>query len=894
MSGETPAWHALGTDEVLDRLASGPDGLTAEEAARRLARHGPNRVETHRPPSAWRRLLAQLDNVLIYVLLGAAAVTAALGEWLDTGVILGVVVINALIGFLQEGKAERALDAIRGMLAPVSVVRRGGRRREVPADQLVPGDVVELKAGDRVPADLRVLDEHGLQAQESALTGESEAVDKDAAPVAPEAHLAERRDMLYAGSLVTYGSGRGVVVATGKATEIGRVSGMLAEVETPTTPLLRQMAVFGRWLTLGILVVAVWAFLFGWLLRGYSVDEMFLATVSLAVAAVPEGLPAIMTITLAIGVTRMARRNAIIRRLPAVETLGSVTVICSDKTGTLTRNELTVRRVVTADAVYAVDGSGHAPDGAIRRDGIPVAPGGAADLDELARAAVLCNEAELIAVDGHWRVAGNPTDGALLTLALKAGHDRAEVQAGRPRRDLIPFDSAHKFMASLHDAEDGALLVVKGAPERVLEMCSRQQRDGADAPLDRAYWEQRIEELAESALRVLAIAARSADAGLRHLRIKEVDGGLVMLGLLGLIDPPRAEARAAIDACRGAGIAVKMITGDHAATARAIGSELGLDGGRVLTGHDLDRLDADALRRAADQVAIFARTTPEHKLRLVEALQAQGEVVAMTGDGVNDAPALKRADVGVAMGRKGTEAAKEAAEMVLADDRFVSIAHAVEEGRKVYDNLVKNVVFVLPTNAAEGFCVLTAILLGQTLPITPVQILWINMVTGVTLGLALAFEAGEDDLMRRPPRRPGAPILSPFVIWRILLVSLLLMAAAYGMFQWALHAGLGLDAARTVAVNALVACEMAYLLTCRRIRASALSREGLFGSRPVLLSIVVVALFQLAFTYLPWLQTLFRTSAISPGIWLGIAGAACLMFATVELEKALRRRYEDG
>jgi magnesium-transporting ATPase (P-type) len=893
MHGETPPWHAMGTTEVLRRLDSAPGGLAAAEAARRLQRHGPNRLELRRPLGPLRRLLRQLDNVLIYVLLAAAATTTALGEWLDTGVILGVVAVNALIGFVQEGKAERALEAIRGMLAPVSIVSRDGRRQELPAELLVPGDIVHLMAGDRVPADIRVLDEHGLEAEQSALTGESVPVDKDAAAVAADTDLGRRSSMLYAGSLVTYGSGRGVVVATGRATEIGRISELLAEIEPMTTPLLRQMAVFSRWLSLGIVVMALWAFLFGWLLRGYTPGEMFLAAVGLAVAAIPEGLPAIMTITLAIGVVRMARHNAIIRRLPAVEALGSVTVICADKTGTLTRNELTVRRIVTGDTAYSLDG-GDVPEGAIRRDGKPIEPEGAADLIEALRAAVLCNEAELLAEGGGWRIAGNPTDGALLVAAHKAGLARAELQAAAPRQDLIPFDSAHKFMASLHDGPGGGLLVVKGAPERMLEMCARQRRGGEDVPLDRAYWEGRIEELAQDAMRVLAIAARPMDAATRGLRIADVDGGLVMLGLFGLVDPPRAEARAAIEACRGAGIAVKMITGDHAATARAIGAELGLDHDRVLTGPELDRLDAAGFRCVAKEVAIFARTTPEHKLRLVKALQAEGEVVAMTGDGVNDAPALKRADVGVAMGRKGTEAAKEAAEMVLADDRFVTIARAVEEGRKVYDNLIKNVVFTLPTNAAEGFCILTAILVGYTLPITPVQILWINMVTGVTLGLALAFEAGEEDLMRRRPRRPDAPILSPFVIWRVLFVSLLLLVATFGMFAWARASGLGLGAARAVAVNTLVACEMVYLLNSRHVRATALSPEGLFGSRPVLSSLAAVAALQLAFTYLPWMQALFRIEPIGAAAWLRIGAAAMLVFVAIELEKAMHRRFVAG
>ena len=889
MAEPSKAWHALSASETLARLDSAADGLTSAEARRRLARYGPNRLATRQVRPAWLRLLDQLNNTLIHVLLAAAVITAALGEWLDTSVILGVVAINALVGFIQEGRAEKALDAIRDLLTPTALVERDGRRQQVPAEELVPGDIVLLRAGDKVPADLRVLAAHGLQAEEAALTGESVPVDKDPEPVMLEAALGERRSMLHAGSLITYGTGRGVVVATGAASEIGRITSLLAEVETLTTPLLVQMRRFGRWLSLVIVVVALWALLFGWLARGHALDEMFMAAVGLAVAAIPEGLPAIVTITLAIGVTRMARRNAIIRRLPAVETLGAVTVICSDKTGTLTLNEMTAQRLVTGAGSYAVSGSGYAPEGEITPLNAP--PGSAEDLVLLARAALLCNDGAIVRDGGHWSVVGNPTDGALVALGHKAGLDAERLHAEAPRCALIPFDSAHKFMATLHEQADGtATIYVKGAPERVLAMCGHVQTREGSRTIDPAHWQRVIEDLAGEAMRTLAIAYKDVPRGQRRLDLDDVEDGLTLLGVVGMLDPPRPEAPAAIEACRAAGITVKMITGDHAATARAIAARLGMRSASALTGADLDRIDGAELRRTALEVDVFARTTPEHKLRLVEALQAEGQTVAMTGDGVNDAPALKRADVGIAMGRKGTEAAKEAAEMVLADDRFVSIAHAVEEGRKIYDNIIKTIVFVLPTNAAEAFTILSAILLGQTLPITPVQILWVNMVTSVTLGLALAFEPGEPDIMRRPPRRRTAPILSPFVIWRVLFVSLLLLLPTFGMFLYVESHG-DLAMAHSAAVNTLVAGEIMYLFNSRQITGSVLTPACMLGSRPVLISVAGVLVLQLAFTYGPWMQALFGTAPLDGALWAAIWLAALAVFVAVEAEKALLRRF---
>ncbi|HEC18931.1 MAG TPA: cation-transporting P-type ATPase [Gammaproteobacteria bacterium] len=874
-------------------LESSATGLSTAEAARRLAEFGPNALPAARARSPVLRFLSQFHNVLIYVLVVAGVVTALLGHWLDAWVILGVVVLNALIGFLQEGKAEQALNAIRHMLSPSAMVLRDGRQLRIPARELVPGDVVLLQSGDKVPADLRLFQVKGLQVQEAVLTGESLAVEKVVAAVAPEAELGERRSMAYSGTLVTHGQGRGVVVATGAQTEIGRISELVSTTPVVETPLLRQMAQFGRWLTAAILVVAVLTFAFGVLLRGYTAAEMFIAAVSLAVAAIPEGLPAIMTITLAIGVQRMARRNAIIRRLPAVETLGAVTVICSDKTGTLTRNEMTVRSIVTADQRVEVTGTGYDPHGIFRVRQQDVQPEQHPLLLEMLRAAMLCNDASLELVDGEWRVHGDPMEGALLVAGMKAGLDPSGEIQRYPRTDLIPFESEHRFMATLHHGHSGeAFVFLKGAPERVLEMCTRQKIAEGEQRLDKNDWLKCIEEMAGQGQRVLAMAMKPVAYEQLELRFDDVAEGLILLGLFGLMDPPRDEAVAAVQACAVAGIRVKMITGDHAATARTIAAQLKLaNASEVLTGQQLDVMPEAELRQQVERVNVYARVSPSHKLQLVELLQAQGGVVAMTGDGVNDAPALKRADVGVAMGLNGTEAAKEAAEVVLADDNFASITHAVEEGRTVYANLRKAILFILPTSVGEALIILAAIALGfQQLPLTPVQILWVNLVTAVTLALSLAFEPPEPRVMHRPPRDPRAPILNVHLLWRIVFVSLILMTGTFGLFLWETQQGAGIAQARTVAVNTLVMFEIFYLFNSRYITAPVINRRGITGNPYVLMAIAALLILQMAFTYLAPLQALFGTTAIGLDVWVHIVLVGSSVLFLVELEKAFLRR----
>jgi len=891
------AWHAEPAVEVLAALESGPAGLSAEDAAARKERFGPNRLADAPGRGPIWRFLLQFHNVLIYVLLGAAVLAAVIGNLADAAVVLAVVVLNAIIGVIQEGRAERALEAIRGMIDPHASVIRDGHRMVVAAEDLVPGDMVLLEPGDRVPADLRLIKARNLRIDEAALTGESLPVDKDPKAIARETPLAERTSMAFSGTFVAAGSGTGVTVATGALSELGRISTLVGTVEKLTTPLIRQMDRFARVLTAVILAVCAAVFVFAVYVRDYQWPEAFMVVIGLAVSAIPEGLPAVMTIALAIGVQRMAARNAIVRRLPAVETLGSVSVICSDKTGTLTRNEMTVRTVLTTEGQFEISGASYQPEGDITLDGAPVEAAQYKALMEAAKAAILCNDAELRQSEGMWRVHGDPMEGALISLGMKTGYDAELLRRQLPRTDEIPFDTEHKFMATLHHShEDGAVFaLIKGAPERVLLMCGKQRGKqhgkAGDEPLDERYWQAETEAIARQGQRMIAIAVKQLPKGRRDLNFSDVADGATLIGLLGLIDPPRKEVLAAIRECQEAGIGVKMITGDHAATAEAIARELHLaEDPKVLTGQALDEIDDRHLQGVARDVTVFARTSPAHKLRLVKALQAQGGVTAMTGDGVNDAPALKRADVGVAMGQKGTDAAKEAAEIVLADDNFASIVAAVREGRTVYDNLRKVIAWTLPTNGGEAAAIIGAIAFGLTLPMTPIQILWINMVTVVALGLTLAFEPTEPGTMQRPPREPSESLLSGVLLWRTAFVSLLFVIGAFGIFFYAIDSGQSVDMARTLVVNTIVVMEAAYLFSVRYVYGGSLTWRGMLGTPAVLIGVAVIAVAQLAFTYAPPLQAVFKTQSVAPGdaALILLIGVALLLI--VEAEKAVSAR----
>jgi len=862
-------------------------GLSASEVVARQQRFGRNEITPPAGRPAWRRFADQLLEPLVLVLIASGTVTASLGEWPDASVIFGVVLVNAVIGFWQEAKAEGALNALARSVATPVTVRREGHRRTVDASDLVPGDVVILGAGDRVPADIRLYKARELQTNESSLTGESAPVPKHIQPLAADTLLADRANMLHAGTTLVSGQAGGYVVATGDSTQTGHIAGLIASAPDLVTPLTRKMAAFSGWLIwiiggFALLTVAVG------LARGESVYAMFIAAVALAVGAIPEGLPAAVTVTLAIGVARMARRRAIIRRLPAVETLGSTTVICSDKTGTLTENAMTVRTLWCGGQEYAASGDGYRPEGTITRDGQAVPIDGA--VHEALRVAALCNDAGLVPPsdqDAPWAITGDPTEAALLVVARKGGLEQAPLRQIWVRVDEIPFDANRQFMATLHQGEGQGLGLIKGAVERLLPRCRQQlAADGTPTVIDTAEVLATAQRLAEGGQRVLALARFAHDPATPLADADLAD--LVLVGLVGMIDPPRPQAIRAVATCQAAGIRVKMITGDHAATAQAIARRLGIPADAVRTGRDLAAMDDQELADVVQAVDVFARVEPEQKLRLVRALQARGEVVAMTGDGVNDAPALKSADIGVAMGLGGTEVAKEAAAMVLTDDNFASIEAAVEEGRGVWDNLIKFITWTLPTNFGEGLVIVAAILFGVTLPITPLQVLWINMTTAVLLGMPLAFEPVERGVMSRRPRAPNTPVLDGRLIGRIVLVSLLLLGGAFGLFVHALDHGHSLAEARTIAINVFVLVEAFYLFNCRSLSRSFWSM-GLFTNPWIWGGVGAMAVLQGLLTYWPPLNAIFKTAPIGWSSWGLIIAVAWASSLIIALEKRLGR-----
>ena len=889
---DSAAWHAVSAAEVVKRLATnGEKGLDAAEASTRLQKYGPNRLPEGKKRGPFMRFLAQFNNILVYVLLGAGFTKLMLNLWVDAGIIFGVVVLNALLGFIQEGKAEKALDSIRNMLSAEARTVRGGETRMIPAEQLVPGDVVILESGDKIPADLRLVDAKNLRTEEAALTGESVPADKGTNVMPANATVGDRGNMAFSGTMVVSGRATGVVVATGSETELGRINQLLASVSSLETPLLRQIKTFGYAVTAAIGVISVLIFAYGKWVKGMDFVELFQAVVGIAVSLIPEGLPALITITLAIGVQRMAQRNAIIRRLPAVETLGSVSRICSDKTGTLTLMEMMVVSAVTAESAYQITGDGYAPEGEVRKDGKPA--GKDPILALMGRVSVLCNDAELFQQEGAWKVEGDPTEGALYPFASKLGMDRATEQVASPRTDAIPFESEHKFMATLHKSAAGKeALLVKGAPEVILEHCDRQQTaSGHAASLDRAHFMQASDRLAAQGERVLALAwLENPGVKVGSLAPADLPKTLVLLGLVGLLDPPRKEAIEAVKECHGGGIRVTMITGDHKITAAAIAKMLGIgDGKTAITGGEIEDMDTATLQERVRDVDVFARASPEHKLRLVKAIQANKQIVAMTGDGVNDAPSLKKADIGVAMGIKGTEVTKEAAGMILADDNFASITAAVKEGRTVYNNVEKAILFLLPTNVAQALVIAVAIFFGFTMPITAPQVLWVNMVTSVALGLVISFEPHEIDVMSRSPRAVGRPIMTGFGIWRIVFVGLALLAYTLLAFFWMKSQGASDALARTVAVNAITIGQVFYLLNSRYLLDSSFSLTAHMGNKYLPLGIGAVVILQLLFTYAPPFQAMFGNQAIPLWVWPWLLAGGLLFFVVVEAEKLVIR-----
>ncbi len=892
MNPQKSDWHSQPLSELTKNFDVEVDrGLSNVEVQRRLDLYGPNRLSLRPGKSGLRLLSEQFHQPLVYILLVAASVTAFLQEWVDSSVIFGVVLINAVTGFVQEANALKAIDALsRGLNASATVLREG-QRHKILANELVPGDLVVLQSGDKVPADLRLTQIRELQIDESAMTGESVSAEKRLTMLDIDTVLADRCNMAYSSTLVTYGSGLGIVVETGDRTEIGLINRMIASTTDLETPLTRKISQFSQLLLWIIIGMATLTFAVG-IGYGHSILEMFMASVALAVGAIPEGLPAALTITLAIGVSRMAKRNAIIRKLPAVETLGSTTVICSDKTGTLTQKQMTVKVIYAGGKLFKVTGSGYNPTGEFRYQGQVIIAQEYPALLECLKAGLLCNDTRLIAETDTWRIEGDPTEGALLVSAHKAGLHHTLISKDHPRLDTIPFESQHQFMATLHhnQAQDLRHIYLKGSLESLLLRCENVF-DSQMQPiaLNKSLLLGQLAEMAKQGLRVLAFARIDhSDNSVKH---DEVCNGLTFLGLQAMIDPPRPEAAASIAACYKAGIQVKMITGDHPITAQAIARQLGMENAeRVITGAQMQSIAESEYPNLVENCAIFARVAPEQKLQLVRALQAHGHVVAMTGDGINDAPALRQADIGVAMGLNGTEVAKEAAAMVLTDDHFATIEAAVEEGRGVFDNLVKFIVWTLPTNLGEGLVILAGVFANVTLPITPVQILWINMATALLLGLMLAFEPKEPNLMDRKPRNPKQPILTRHLMFRIGLVGILLLIGSFGLFEWELLHGESLIAARTSAVNVFVFGELFYLFNCRSLQYSML-HVGIFSNLWVIFGACSMILLQLLFTYWPPMQRLFGSAAIGYNEWLLIIGVGIIIYAAVGLEKLMFRKW---
>jgi len=902
MTASTPAlWHHTDSTEVLRQLGVElGQGLALDEVARRQKESGPNRVSARRGTPVWITFLRQFHQPLVYILLAAIGVTASLGEWIDAAVILGVVLMNGIFGFLQEAKAEQAIAALARMIVTETTVRRNGQTQRIPSESLVPGDIVLLRAGDRVPADLRLIHAPGLHVDESALTGESNPVEKHPAVLAPDTLLADRRNLAFASTLVTAGEGEAVVCATADRTETGNIAELISRAEETTTPLTQKIAQFSRLILWVILGLAVAAFIIG-VARGQRMVDMFMAAVALAVGAIPEGLPAVVTVVLAIGVSRMAKQKAVIRKLPAVETLGSTTVICTDKTGTLTENQMTVREVFAGGKQFQITGGGYAPQGELQIAGARLDLAAQPALAACLRAGMLCNDAQLVKkAEDRYEVVGDPTEAALLVAAGKGGLHRDELQKEAPRLAMIPFASEHMFRATLHDSPAGRVIYQVGAVERLLDHCANALDErGEIAPLDQDAVHHAAGQMAVRGLRVLAFTRRMVDANFATLEHSHVAADMTLLGLQGMIDPPRPEAIEAVRRCQAAGITVKMITGDHLETARAIAGQIGLQGqeenGKLstLSGHDLEKTSDEELPAIAERTAVFARVAPAQKLRLVRALQSRGAIVAMTGDGVNDAPALKQSDIGVAMGISGTEVAKGAAAMVLMDDNFASIEAAVEEGRGVFDNLTKFIVWILPTNLGEALLLITTIGLGLPLPALPLQLLWINL-TDTVLGLPLTLEAKEKDLMRRVPRNPKQPLLTRALVMRTALVALIMVVGGLGLFLWELRvAQSGLPAARTTVVNVIVLIEAAYLFNCRSLQHSAFSL-GLFTNRWLIAGSLAMIGAQLLFTYAPVMNRLFHSAPISVAAWLRILGVAAAVFVVVEIEKWLRHRRRPG
>ena len=878
-------WHNLSASQSINSLATSVSGISSTEAEKRRQLHGSNILKIRRPESLAKKFIRQLNNVLIYILLTSSVVTALLQHWVDTCVILSVVFINCIIGFVQEYKAERALEAISKLLPIRTTVLRNHEPEVIDATLLVPGDVVQLNSGDKVPADIRLISAHSLRIQEAILTGESLDIEKSISGVAKSAPLSERFCMAYSGTLVTAGQGTGVVIATGQETEIGKINKMLGKEDFTQTPMAKKLERFSRWLAVTIIAVAASTFLFGTYVQNLSADEMFMVMIGIAVSAIPEGLPAVISITMALGASAMANKNAIVRRLNIIESLGNVNVICTDKTGTLTCNELAVTDIITSEHSFQVSGIGYDPEGAIFFNDKEISLAEYPAIFDIAHGAVLNNDASLILKEGIWEMCGDPTEGALMAFAYKAGQKPEIIKETWQRTNVIPFSAEARYMATMHHkAEGDGIIYIKGAPEQIISMCNAQQSSGTDKELDKNYWLEQVNLLAGQGERVLAIACKKAAKDKRNLERDDIKDNLVMVGLLGIMDAPRLEARRAIAECYDAGITVKMITGDHVMTAASIGRLLGIKNHeQVMTGVDIEKMSDEALRKSVISVNIYARMHPEHKLRLVKAIKSTGALTAMTGDGVNDAPALKEADIGISMGRNGTEVAKEASDLVLADDNFATIVHAVEEGRNIYRNIRRTIQFMLVTDFAEGATLLIAVLAGFTLPITPLQILWVNMVTAVTLSLAFAFTRHDNSVMKHPPIARKAPFFSRLGIFSYAIHVAIISMGTICTFIYQMDETDNLSLSHTVTINMLVFFQIYYLwglyLTRQNLKSSMLTSYV-----PLILCTMGVIILQIIFTYTSWMHEIFYTQAIRLSDWLGIVAFSSVILFWLFLE----------
>ncbi|WMJ74199.1 cation-transporting P-type ATPase [Cytophagaceae bacterium ABcell3] len=891
-------WHNLKVEDIEQSLeTSSGKGISNSKAEERLQQYGRNEISKKKQDSALKRFLMQFHQPLIYILLGATAVTIFLGEYLDAVVIFAVVLLNAIIGFVQESKALSAIESLSKSMTTKAVVLRSGKKTHIDASELVPGDLVFLESGDRVPADLRLTRVKDLRLDESALTGESVAVDKKEEVLEKDTVLGDRFNMAYASTVVTYGRGSGIVIATGDKTEMGKISGHIMSAQDIKTPLTVKIEKFSHQLLLVIIVLTLATFGIG-LLRGQEFTEIFMASVAFAVSVIPEGLPAAVTIMLALGVSKMAKRRAIIRKLVAVETLGSTTVICSDKTGTLTENQMTVKEIFSGGEFFTVSGTGYAPEGKITKEEKEITLKEHHVLSECLRCGILCNDSKITKKNNKWDIQGDPTEGAIYVAAIKGGFDADKENEKHPRIDEIPFESEHQYMATLHEKDEHATAYIKGSLEALLERCDKMLlANGTEAELDKDTIEEQAKKMASDGLRVLAFAFHRFNKNKKHLSHKDLEKDIVFLGIQGMIDPPREEAKQSVDLCQQAGIQVKMITGDHALTASAIAGMIGLKGEKegdklkAYTGRELSQLSEYDFPAIAEKTAVFARVAPEQKLYLVKALQSKGHVVAMTGDGVNDGPALKQANIGVAMGITGTEVAKDASDMVLTDDNFASIESAVEEGRGVFDNLTKFIVWILPTNLGQGLAIMASILLGVLLPILPVQALWVNMTTAVLLGLPLAFEPNEPGIMERPPRSPDQPLITKQLIMRTLLVGFLILLFASGLFHYELGLGVSLDYARTTTTTTIIVIQAFYLLNCRSL-IKPLNQIGIFSNPWIFGGIGAMMVSQLLFIYVPVMNTFFHTMPITLESWARIIGAGLIVYLIISAEKWIRRKYE--